>query len=227
MREAGTRSEPPKVVVLDCDGVILESVDIKTWAFRKLFEADPEFLDQIVSLHIRLGGTSRYKKFELVYRDILRRPLSDSESQALGREFSRLVVAEMLTCPMVEGALAFLEAFSGRCPLFIVSGTPEEELREIVAARGLSRFFRGTYGAPRGKAELLSLVARESRCPSDSVLYVGDSQGDLESAIQAQVRFVARVRPDRLDPFEPVDGSHKVRDLAELSARWPELWAAS
>jgi beta-phosphoglucomutase-like phosphatase (HAD superfamily) len=37
-----------EVVVFDLDGVLLESADIKTEAFRVLFEGYPAHLDQII-----------------------------------------------------------------------------------------------------------------------------------------------------------------------------------
>ncbi len=40
-----------KAILFDFDGVILESMDIKTKAFSKLFTKYPEYVDQIVKLH--------------------------------------------------------------------------------------------------------------------------------------------------------------------------------
>jgi beta-phosphoglucomutase-like phosphatase (HAD superfamily) len=48
-----------RAIVFDFDGVILESADIKTNAFRALFASYPEHVDQIVDFHLRNAGVSR------------------------------------------------------------------------------------------------------------------------------------------------------------------------
>jgi len=52
-------------------GVILESVDIKGWAFGGLFEAYPEYVDEIVIFHHANRGMSRFDKFRYIYKNIL------------------------------------------------------------------------------------------------------------------------------------------------------------
>ena len=44
-----------KAIILDFDGVILESVSVKTEAFRKLFSNKPDYVDEIVEFHIKNG----------------------------------------------------------------------------------------------------------------------------------------------------------------------------
>ena len=55
-------------IVFDCDGVILDSVPVKTRAFARI--AAPhgqEAQDRFVMYHTRHGGVSRYKKFQWFY----------------------------------------------------------------------------------------------------------------------------------------------------------------
>ena len=50
-------------IFFDFDGVILESVEVKGWAFGRLFENHPEHVDEIVAFHHANGGMSRFDKF--------------------------------------------------------------------------------------------------------------------------------------------------------------------
>ncbi len=190
-----------KAIVLDFDGVILESVDIKTRAFFHLFKNHPSKIEKIVKLHKDMAGVSRFEKFRLIYRDILRQPLNKPEAEYLGREFSAFVGREILTCPFVTGALEFLEKQSRLLPIFIVSGTPEEELRDIVASRCLERYCSGVYGSPRTKDDILqTVIAGHSWCPWE-VVFVGDAITDFEAASRIGVPFVARVADGEVNPF--------------------------
>jgi beta-phosphoglucomutase-like phosphatase (HAD superfamily) len=157
-----------KAVILDFDGVILESCDIKTWAFGELFKEHPEYVDEIVEYHKKNGGVSRYKKFAYFYEELLKRPATDAEIEDLGERFSQLVFDEIKRCDPVPGAFEFLEDFSNRIMLFVASGTPDDELKAIVKGRGLDRYFQGVYGTP-------------------------DSETDYEGAIEVGVPFIARI----------------------------------
>ncbi len=45
-----------KALIFDFDGVIFESVDIKTRAFREIFKNHPEHLDRITRRQLSNGG---------------------------------------------------------------------------------------------------------------------------------------------------------------------------
>jgi HAD superfamily hydrolase (TIGR01549 family) len=205
-------------IVFDLDGVILESGHLKADAFRQLFRAYPAQQDQIVQLHLTQGGLSRYEKLRRIYRDYLHLPLSDEEMCRLDGEFRDLVAQAMTTCPFVRGARELIERQAAERPLFIASGTPENELREVVAARELSQYFAGVYGSPRPKAELLQVILRQLDAPADAVLFIGDSIVDYEAALAAGVPFCGRVPPGEPSPF-PSSQQLVVPDLADLEAR--------
>ena len=67
-----------EAIILDFDGIILESVEVKTWVFKKLFEQYPDQLPLVLRYHMENGGVSRYVKFRHIYRSILKRPLTKS-----------------------------------------------------------------------------------------------------------------------------------------------------
>ena len=60
-----------KQVIFDCDGVILDSNDIKSNAFaRSLVDEDKELVKQFITYHKKNGGVSRFKKFEYFFKNI-------------------------------------------------------------------------------------------------------------------------------------------------------------
>ena len=57
-------------LILDFDGVVLQSVDVKTRAFTELYaEHGPEVVAKVVAHHLVHGGVSRYEKFRLMGRE--------------------------------------------------------------------------------------------------------------------------------------------------------------
>lgn len=215
-------SDEPSIIIFDFDGVILESTEIKTRAFARLFEHHPEHVDAVVELHLRHAGVSRYEKFRMIHRDILELPLDDPELERLGTEFSRIALDEILRCPFVPGAREFLEARHRTHELYVASGTPEEELREIVRHRELEPFFRAAYGTPATKDDISRRILAELGAEPHHAVFVGDATSDLEGARAAGVPFVGRVPADGPNPFEG-EGVPVVEDLRELEREWPRL----
>src|SRR5437867_1774060 len=106
-------------IIFDFDGVILESAEIKTRAFAKLFEGFPDQVRSIVAHHRENAGVSRYEKFRYIYEHFLKMPLSESTIEKLDQSFSQIVYDEIRRCPLVPGVIAFLKNRSKELPLFI------------------------------------------------------------------------------------------------------------
>lgn len=171
---------------------MIESTEIKTAAFARLFADHPEHLDAIVRHHQENLGASRFEKFEWIYRHLLGRELSDGESTELGRRFSDLVLESTVTCPLVPGVLDVLTSLAARRPLFVASGTPDDELRLIVRRRGLERFFVEVHGSPPAKTRLVGELIARHRLRPESVLMVGDGRSDQRAAEANGLAFLAR-----------------------------------
>ena len=208
-----------KLLILDFDGVIVESVGIKTEAFRKLFSAYPEQLEAIIDFHLSNDGLSRYKKFDHIYPSILGQSLDKEESARLGIRFTELVLEQIKACPFVPGAVDFLEEFKGRVPIYIASGTPEPELREIVKVRGLESYFTGVFGSPKIKSEIAKFVLDHEGVAPENCLFVGDTMTDYTEAAKAGVKFIGRW-DGKMPPENPFDQltSPVVKDLTKLSS---------
>jgi phosphoglycolate phosphatase-like HAD superfamily hydrolase len=208
-----------RLIILDFDGVILESVSVKTAAFRTLFSTEPDHVDEIVEFHINNGGMSRYDKFRYIYHHILKKELDPATFDRLSETFSDLVFQAVIDVPFVPGASEFLEHYGREIPLYIVSATPEKELKEIVRARNLTRYFRNVYGAPRKKAECIQEILLGSGSQAPEVLFVGDALNDLAAAQSSGVKFIGRVGVGEKNIFRNCTGVETViTDLYDLAA---------
>ena len=181
----------PKAVIFDFDGVILKSADIKTQAFLSLFADYPEYRDRILRYHLDNLGVSRYKKFEWIYSQLLRKPLENEERERLGAAFAEIVLGKVLACEYVEGAWACLEALSRCQDLFVASGTPQEELDLIITERGLRHFFREVWGTPTTKVEIIRSILDRHRFQKEDVLFIGDGLSDYKAASDVGISFLA------------------------------------
>lgn len=210
---------PPPAIFFDFDGVILESADIKTNAFAAMFKNLPE-ADAIIDYHINNMGVSRYKKFEWIYKNILGKEIDQTELDRLGNQFSEIVFKQIVAAPLVAGAKRLLEKTQGVCHAFIASGTPQDELEQIVAVRNLSNFFSEVCGTPRTKTEIVKSLSAKYSLDATRCWFIGDANTDYEAAMENKMKFIARITPEMSNYWKGRDGFWKVHDLEEVADNW-------
>lgn len=182
-------------IIFDFDGVLVESVDVKTRAFASLYEKyGDKVVAQVENYHLNNGGISRFDKFRYFQTEILGKPpLTDSAVAELANDFSVLVMERVVAAPMVTGAQAFLDIAGRHLPLFVVSGTPTAELNEIIQQRKLDPVFAGIWGSPASKADNIAKLLQEHGLPSNRCIMIGDAIADLDGARANNVHFLGRV----------------------------------
>lgn len=201
----------------DFDGVLADSVEVKTRAFAQLFTPfGSEIAAKVVEHHRRHSGVTRLEKFRHYYQEFLGRPLEEAGLADLCSRFARLVIDEVVAAPEICGAEAFLRRWGKRLPCFVVSATPEAEIREIVRRRGWSDYFEEVKGAPQSKKEnLASLLGRHQLMPA-RCLFFGDAESDYRAAQACGVHFLG-ILPDRQAPLLQVAPEVKwARDFTQV-----------
>ena len=69
-----------KTILWDFYGVILESMKVRDWGFRKIFKNfDDKKVEELLAFHNLNGGLSRYLKIRYFYEHILRRDITKEE----------------------------------------------------------------------------------------------------------------------------------------------------
>jgi beta-phosphoglucomutase-like phosphatase (HAD superfamily) len=205
-------------ILFDFDGVIVDSVDIKTQAFTHLFRHYPvEIRQQIASLHLTHSGLSRYDKFKIIYKEFFNQLITTAELEQLAAEFSRFCVDKIVSVPYVKGALEFVSNYHRSYSLFIVSSTPELELQAIVERRGIAAFFKGVYGTPRTKAEIIRMILKQKKLSPENAVFIGDAMSDFTAALECGTHFIGRIDDQSRDPLCQQPLRLKLRDLSNLN----------
>jgi len=192
-----------QAVFFDFDGVILDSVDVKTQAFAAMFRPyGPEVERAVVEYHLANGGVSRFKKFEYYYKYIFNKPINKEMLEALGREFNQLAMKGVLAAPFIDGALETLEQLKEQgIPAFVASGTPDEEIQLIVEKRKLAPYFVEVHGSPRKKQEIVQDIAARHAYRLEDCLFIGDATTDYEAAKYCGMFFLGVVKKNERSPF--------------------------
>ncbi|MCI0509725.1 HAD superfamily hydrolase (TIGR01549 family) [Chromohalobacter marismortui] len=178
-------------LVFDCDGVILDSASLKRSAFAEFYRDQPPALYQAILAYLsRGGGQPRDVKFHHIEAHILGRSINHHDIRALSSAFSRYIEDKVTNAPPLPGAIEFLERWCGRIPLYLLSATPQQELRRVIDQRQLTAYFNDVLGAPPDKTNgLNSLIATRQHDASRTVM-VGDSYNDYRAARSNNTHFI-------------------------------------
>ena len=178
-------------IIFDCDGVILDSNKIKTNSFIKLFENYPkDKIDQMVDYHIKYGGVSRYKKISYFFNILLNKNLSEIDLKSYAKNYSKISLIELKKANFIPGLLDLLIYLKHKKKkLFVVSGSDEKDLIQILKYKKIDNYFEKIKGSPKNKNDNLIDLLPDSKDRKKSV-YIGDSNYDFITSQNLGIKFI-------------------------------------
>jgi phosphoglycolate phosphatase-like HAD superfamily hydrolase len=195
-----------KIIFWDFDGVIKESLDIKSKAFELLFRNyEANLIEKILHHHESNGGVSRFEKISLYLR-WANASYDEVEVLKYAKKFSELVIEGVINSPWVFGAQEYLQKNHKNIYFVLVTATPQDEIELIINRIGMSGCFREIYGYPHKKHDALANVLKKLNINSCDSLMIGDSEVDFLAAKKNCVPFILRKTPFNRDLQEIYDG---------------------
>ena len=181
-----------ELIFWDFDGVIKESISIKTDAYAELFQPYGDYVcNKVKQHHIENGGMSRYDKIPLYlsWSDI------DPTSlmvDSICTKFSGIVKNRVITSAWVPGVEKFICNNKEKYTFIMVSATPQGELEEICKSLRLDQSFSKLYGSPNTKSSSIKTSIDEYGIPHEACLMIGDAQADIDAAKENKIGFIFR-----------------------------------
>lgn len=194
-----------KAIFWDFDGVIADSVNVKTDAFYELYlPYGKNIAEKVKEYHLANGGVSRFKKFEYWQTELLGNPapIPQSVIDNLASRFSSLVMNKVINAPYIKGVYETIVKYSTKVSNYIISGTPEGEMKAIIDGRGLIPYFKDVLGSPETKEALTTKLIKREGFDSREVIFIGDAPSDYRSAEQNNTWFILRKHEDNIELFK-------------------------
>ena len=180
-----------KGIIFDFDGVIAESVQIKTEAFASLYnQYGTNVINKVIDHHEENGGMSRFEKIKFYHTSYLNKMISDDEINELANQFSKLVVKRVIKSPYVPGAIEYIEKSYSNYALFISTGTPTIEIKQILQGRNINHYFTDVFGSPEEKTDHLNQILFNYHLKPNEMIFYGDSKTDYIAAKNTKIPFV-------------------------------------
>ncbi|MCK5608096.1 HAD family hydrolase [Candidatus Pacearchaeota archaeon] len=179
-----------KTWFFDCDGVLLDSNQLKSEAFYEVALPYGEGNARaLVEYNKRFGGVTRFEKFRYFFEIILEKKTFESEMENVLNDFSALICKKLLNCPETPGVRNFLDRLPTDTMKYVVSGGIQSEIQYIFKQRGLDIYFNSIYGSPDSKEVIMSNMVRSRKIELPAV-FIGDSRYDYEIASKFNIDFI-------------------------------------
>jgi phosphoglycolate phosphatase-like HAD superfamily hydrolase len=181
-----------KMIFWDFDGVIKETVLVKTDAFVELFKPfGNDVCEKIRLHHIENGGMSRYDKIP-IYLNWSNIYPSSKQVNEMCNQFGRIVKNKVINSQWVPGVKDFLYKHKDKKIYVLVSATPQHELEVICDALKITYLFSKIYGAPVTKSNAIKKTLFDYDILPTESLMIGDSQADIDAANNNNINIMFR-----------------------------------
>lgn len=180
----------PEILIYDFDGVICDSVNIKTEAFVEMYHSyGSEIQEKVEAYHLMHGGISRFEKFRYFESQLLGNKVTEAKINDLANRFSASVKEKVIAANYIHGALDFIKNNKHK-KQFICTGTPENEILEIIKAKDIDSYFEKAYGSPSSKSSIIRTILRYCNKSSDECIFFGDAMTDYNAALECSIPFI-------------------------------------
>ena len=182
-------------LIFDCDGVILNSNNLKTKAFIKILSKfDKNAVNEFIEYHKINGGISRYIKLENFLNNILpkydkNKPYTKCLLEKLLNDYSKECKHSLCESEVTKD-LKKLRIYSGKIPWLIVSGGDQKELREVFKYKKITSYFNGgIFGSPDKKHTIIKREIANGKIKFPALMF-GDSKLDYNVAKLNNIDFL-------------------------------------
>jgi phosphoglycolate phosphatase-like HAD superfamily hydrolase len=209
------------VYIFDCDGVVLDSNQLKIDAMKNALESitdDGKKVNACVDYFRNNFGRSRFHHIDVFIEQFLElnQATENKVKETILSEYSAQCKYLYSQANMTPGFIDFISQLNGK--KFIASGSEQEELRDVFKERGLNVYFDGIFGSPTKKSDLVANILKSNN--STNAVMFGDAISDLEASQINNIEFVAYI-PFSNVPAELVTKSQIAN--FKIIKTWPEI----
>ena len=209
-----------KTFIFDFDGVILDSLDCKTQAFYQMYlPYGKDIAEKVKDYHINNGGVSRFEKFKYWHKNYLDQHISNEEIEGLSNKFSEIVFDKVVNSNQIKGSLDFIKKHNREYQFFIISGTPDDEIKKITKELKIDIYFKEILGSPKDKIQWCEYLSYKYSLKPHETIFLGDALSDYSAAKKFGFYFALRKETYNEELFKSKDLEIEFKSFDELNKK--------
>jgi len=177
-----------KLILIDLDGTIINSVGIKTKCYEQLFKSlaiTDEQYNEIMNYHYNNRALSRTTKFNLL-NELTGK---DYNHEWLSSRLSNLAVPLTKEAEIFDGFTNFLRKYKNKI-LYCLTANPQKDVEEILKYKRLYSKFNGVIGTLKEKHKSINKIIKKYNLYRNEVVYIGDRLNDLIESKKCGINFI-------------------------------------
>ena len=208
-------------LIFDCDGVILNSNEIKTNCFRKILKGyNQDAVEDFINYHKKNGGISRYIKLDNFLTNILPKYSKNYTNEP--KELNDLL--DKYSCECIKSLsqsevtknLKEIRKITGDIPWYVVSGGDQNELRKVFKNKNIFEYFTGgIFGSPDKKIDILKREIKKRNINHPALMF-GDSKLDHIVASFHKIDFIFVHKWSDLRDYKNYCEEHSIKTIEYL-----------
>jgi phosphoglycolate phosphatase-like HAD superfamily hydrolase len=183
-----------KLLILDFDGVLVESVKLKQKVFAEVFSTllDDKVAKDAIAFSLKFDSLSRDIKFKFAL-SIQKSNDSDKLTvENLDYKFNKIMEKQRHDICEVDGASELLCFLNGKIPIHICSSAPKDEILGLLRKFSWESFIKEIHSTSN-KTDTINGILVDLKLKPHDVVFVGDSENDEMAATQNGIWFIPRI----------------------------------
>ena len=182
-----------KNIIWDFDGVIIDSSEIRIFAFREMLKDYPQDkVNKLIDFHKTNDGLSRYVKIDYFFSDIIYQSIDDKKRDSLLKEFGEICSQKLVNKKLlINDTLNFIVNNHSKINFHIASGSDNDELNNLCRSLELTSFFITINGSPEVQKNIVGRIILENNYILEETCLIGDSINDYDAAVFNKIQFFA------------------------------------
>lgn len=200
------------IIILDCDGVIFDSNNLKISAFKDALNSfDEEKVENFIFYFKNNFGTSRYNLVKVFIEEFLNQDFEIDLYNNILKKYSQNCVLLYEKSNITKDFFKFMTTYK-RKSFFVASGSDQEELRIVFKNRDLDKYFIDVFGSPTKKSEIVKNICIEN----ENIVIIGDAKSDMLASFENDIDFIFMSDYSTSDEMKKNTNLTKIRNLGDL-----------
>ena len=180
-----------KNIIWDFDGVIIDSSEIRVFAFRQMLnDYPPNMVDKLIDFHKKNDGLSRYVKIDYFFSNIINQSIDNQKRNNLLKEYGAICSKKLDDKQLlIKETIKFITSNCNYKNFHIASGSDNNELNNLCLSLDIISFFNSINGSPEAKKDIVKRIIIENQYINKETCLIGDSINDYDAAIFNQIQF--------------------------------------
>ncbi len=183
-----------KNIILDFDGVILNTHKLKTEAFYYIFKPyGKKIAKKSKNFHLKNIGKNRFYKFNYIFNKFIKKKISQSISKSLDVQFDNYLKKKTKRLKVSDYLINFLKK-DKKYNFYISTSTPLDKIKILLKEKKIYKSFKKVFGSPRSK-DIHIRIIKKNKNPT---LFIGDSVEDYNVSKKNRVKFILKINSENI-----------------------------